>query len=363
MYNRRVLFGGDPAPQSGGESTDAMMAAMIKNLPDLTRVTGENILPFERARLEASKAITPEENQLAYDTYRQFGPLLNQIGNQIMQQNQLAAVNADTAALARARETGLVDQALALQRQADPEFYRLREQSAKKASELLDASGGPGLSPTELEEIARGLNRTNVAAGVNDIGSPTAAVRNALTFGQAGQNRRNTLSTALAATNQVMQGVRSNFDPFLVSTGRSAFAGNTGESKFAGSQSNNLGQGTMQLSTNLLQQAGENQRLSQQLNSQRRDSLDRFNQTFGNVMQGIGGLAGGIKAFCWVAREVYGEHNPAWRQFRLWMQTKAPAQLRRFYIAYGEKIAKSIRTMPRVKACLRILMDKVIKQK
>lgn len=293
----RVLCGGDPAPQSGGESTRDMMQAMVENLPALTRVTGENILPLEQAKLDASKVISPQENALAAELYSQYGPLLNEIGNRISKQNQLAAVESDAATLARAKEAGLVDSALALQRQADPEFYKMREALANKSTALLDNMGTGELSPTELEEIARTLNRTNVNAGVSDVGSPTAAVRNALQFGSAKQAKTNSISQALAATAGALQQTRSNFDPFQVATGRSAFGGNTGEQKFQSNQTQQLGQSTLGLSNNLLQQAGENQRLSQSLNAQRRSGLDVFNQTFGSVMSGVGSLARGASGF------------------------------------------------------------------
>jgi hypothetical protein len=73
----------------------------------------------------------------------------------------------------------------------------------------------------------------------------------------------------------------------------------------------------------------------------------------------IGGLAPkGI--FCWVAREVYGEDNPKWLQFREWMLTKASDNLRNFYTEYGEKIAESIRNKPKIKSIIRKWMDSKI---
>jgi len=290
-----ILYGGDPAPQTGGESTDEQMAALIKNLPALTKVTGENILPFEQAKQSAANAISPQENQLALDLYKQFGPALNAVGNQIAGQNQIAGVNNDAAALAASKQSGLVDNALALQRQADPEFYATREKVAAQQSKLMDAMGTGALSPTEIEQISRGLNRTNVAGGVNDIGSPTAAVTNAMNFGSAGTAKQNSISQALASTANSLGSMKSGFDPFQVATGRSAF-NNAGAQQFQG-PSQGIGQSTVGMSNSLLDQAGQNQRLSQTINSQRRDSLDRFNTTFGSVMNGIGSVAGGACCF------------------------------------------------------------------
>ena len=75
---------------------------------------------------------------------------------------------------------------------------------------------------------------------------------------------------------------------------------------------------------------------------------------------GIFGGSGGGPIFCWVAREVYGEDNPKWLQFREWMLTKASNNLRNFYTEYGERIAESIRNKPKIKSIIRKWMDSKI---
>ena len=88
------------------------------------------------------------------------------------------------------------------------------------------------------------------------------------------------------------------------------------------------------------------------------------------MMQGIGsaigGFAGGgfVNPFakkkpdtCWVAREVYGEENPRWIQFREWLMVKAPSWFRKLYIKYGEGFAKWIKNKPRIKNLIRKWMD------
>ncbi|NBR87739.1 MAG: hypothetical protein EBT61_19940, partial [Verrucomicrobia bacterium] len=88
------------------------MQALIQNLPDLTRVTGENILPFEQAKINASKTISPQENELALKLLQQFGPAINKVGTDIQGQNQVAGVTNDAAALEAAKKSGLVNTAL-----------------------------------------------------------------------------------------------------------------------------------------------------------------------------------------------------------------------------------------------------------
>jgi hypothetical protein len=60
---------------------------------------------------------------------------------------------------------------------------------------------------------------------------------------------------------------------------------------------------------------------------------------------------------CWVAREVYGRHNPKWLQFRQWLLEDAPVWLLRLYIKYGECFASFISDKPRVKEIIRRWMD------
>ena len=66
--------------------------------------------------------------------------------------------------------------------------------------------------------------------------------------------------------------------------------------------------------------------------------------------------------FCWVAREVYGAHNPQWLLFRAWLLTDAPAWLREGYLAHGEQFAAWISDKPVMKAAVKALMDQVVRR-
>ena len=89
---------------------------------------------------------------------------------------------------------------------------------------------------------------------------------------------------------------------------------------------------------------------------------------YAGTMDMIGGLGGAaiglfdpfkkkVPPVCWVAREVYGAHNPAWLDFREWMLLRAPSWFRALYIGYGERFAKFISDKPRLKARIRGWMD------
>lgn len=79
-----------------------------------------------------------------------------------------------------------------------------------------------------------------------------------------------------------------------------------------------------------------------------------------NAGMGIGGQGGGGGAFCWVAREVYGPHDPRWTQFRAWLTAEAPVWLEHLYARHGEQFADWIHDKPAAKWCVRQMMDQVL---
>jgi hypothetical protein len=78
---------------------------------------------------------------------------------------------------------------------------------------------------------------------------------------------------------------------------------------------------------------------------------------------GMGGGMGGMGGFCWVAREVYGPHDPRWLEFRDWMMHDAPVWLRHAYATHGEAFAAWIHDKPAWKLAIRGLMDAVLESR
>ena len=84
---------------------------------------------------------------------------------------------------------------------------------------------------------------------------------------------------------------------------------------------------------------------------------------YSGIGSALGGLGGGMIAkYCWVAREVYGEHNPAWKMFRMWMFLESPSWFFKLYKNYGERFASFIADKPRLKAVIRKWMDSKIRR-
>jgi hypothetical protein len=78
-----------------------------------------------------------------------------------------------------------------------------------------------------------------------------------------------------------------------------------------------------------------------------------------NQGMGIGGAPGAAFG-CWVAREVYGIHDPRWLAFRQWLYWSAPAWLQEIYLERGEEFAGWLCDRPAAKAAMRLAMDRVI---
>lgn len=77
----------------------------------------------------------------------------------------------------------------------------------------------------------------------------------------------------------------------------------------------------------------------------------------------IGSIAGAAlpMLMCWVAREVYGEHDPKWKQFRAWVLEDAPTWFVNLYVKYGERFAAFISNKPILKSIIRKWMNTKIK--
>jgi hypothetical protein len=81
-----------------------------------------------------------------------------------------------------------------------------------------------------------------------------------------------------------------------------------------------------------------------------------WGQIAGSAIGAVGKI-GSAAAMCWVAREVYGEENPAWMEFRDWLLTRGSYRRVSRYAANGPRIAEYISTRPGWKARLRKWMD------
>lgn len=331
-----------------GEQVNAMQDL----LPFFTRAIAGQLPTQALGALSASQAVSDPYAQLMTELYAKYGPQLNKIGSDISAQNAKAELASNQALLSGG--------GLDLLKSLDPEYYATRAKTSSRLGDLMDnidLSGG--LSPTELREIEQGLAREGSARGTYGAPSNTETIANAMTYGQAGRNRQienqNQLAQAIAASTQFLPASKAGADSFAMATGKTAGA-NTGESKFTGVNDTAANFGTVSMLGNQLVSNVQNQ---QNMRAQEKDWLDQFVQ-FTEGLSNIGNTIGGGKGMmgmCWVAREVYGDYNPRWLEFRHWLLTSAPATLVKLYFLKGERFAKKIRNKPRIKQAIRQWMD------
>jgi len=251
--------GGDPPAQPAQETTKQAIGSYVKQYPNLINATAKGILPYETAKVSAAEQLLPRYSDLA-------GGITNAISG------------ADLTSL-QGNGGNVVRAANDLNHEVDPEYYASRANSSASLDKLInsiDLSGG--LSPTEREEISRGVNRSSLASGNFGNGSATSSVANAMQFGQAGHDRveqnRSDLSKALANAATLIPTFRSGVDPFKEATGKSSMG------DFGASQ---MGQSTQGLSNSLLNNTFGAASQTNQINADRRDNLDRVNETMSSM--------------------------------------------------------------------------------
>lgn len=273
-----AAFGSDPPAPGTQESTDEMLRAFTARFPDLMRVTNAEVLPQARTQLDAAKIISPEYNKLQLDLYGQSAPKLAELGSQVERINRTGAAQTDLDIL-RGSGKDLVTEAQALDRQLNPEFYKTRETASKGLEDLL-GSINLGAPNVEAERL---VNQENARTGnASAPANATNTVSNALSFGGELQKRRDALGQALTAATNFMQPSQGQFNPVQTALNRPST--NAGANQFQGvrdpsDQAYQTGQGFMNNVTTLQAQKND-------INANRRDGLDRFNET----LTGIGSI-------------------------------------------------------------------------
>jgi hypothetical protein len=76
----------------------------------------------------------------------------------------------------------------------------------------------------------------------------------------------------------------------------------------------------------------------------------------------VAGMAGKAAGACWVARAVYGEDDPRWRMFRIWLFSAAPKWLAKLYLKIGPTVARAAEKGCVLRRGLRCLMDRAVNQ-
>jgi hypothetical protein len=285
-------MGSDPVAPSTGESSEEMLQAYARHFPELMKISSQNILPTELAKLEAAKATAPAYNQLQATAYDAYGPLMADTANRIAASQAKSSAQTDLDIL---RGTGkdLVSAGVDAQKIADPEYYGTRSRVSGGIGQLMDSIDLSGkASGGETEEMNRAMAQEGSRRGTLNTPSMTEALGNALTFGQAQTARQDKakgqLGAAIGLGTGFLPAAQSSVDAFKVATGKTSMP-NAGDSKFQG-VNQGIGSETFGAGNNFFNNLSSIKQTEMDINSKRRDSLDRVNEVIGSTSSLIGSL-------------------------------------------------------------------------
>lgn len=206
-----------------GGNIYATYDALNNYLPSVYQTGITSNLPVEAGLLAASQMVSPGYSKLQSDLYSQYAPQMSATASQMEAARQQAQAEADLAVLQNVGQqtSAALTQA---QRAADPEYFNTRALEAAKYAQLLSGMDPNRLSGSEMAEIERGSNFSNLGRGTLGTTSPTETARNAMQFGSGLQTKRDSLSKALESATQFLQPARTtqNTDTAVFSSGRTA---------------------------------------------------------------------------------------------------------------------------------------------
>jgi hypothetical protein len=168
-------------------------------------------------------------------------------------------------------------------------------------------------------------------------------------------SQQGTLGYIQAASNLAALEDQSTLDPFRAVLGRGGGQSLSSGQSVLGTAGYGLGSGPQFINpeSGLGFIQNQNTNLMNMYNAQTQADAEKFSGL-------TSAAATAALAACWVAREVYGVHNPAWMAFRYWMLNESPSWFRATYLKYGERFARFIADKPRLKARIRMWMDSKI---
>lgn len=260
----------DPKAQSGTGLSSQTIQTVMANLPSYMQMVNSQLKPQAKSELETAQAVSPGYQELLTKLYEQYAPRLAKAGSEAENISRTGAANTDLELL-RGSGGAATRELQGLDRQLNPEYYKTRAAGAQKLGELL---GSINLSDTN-PEAERLVSQESARSGNLATPSATSTVSNALSFGNEQQKRRDALGQAINTASGFLGPAAGTFNTSAVTLNRGA--SNTGLLEFGGvTKTNNQAVGTGgQLLGTTAGLVGQ----QQDINAQRRDLLDRLNET------------------------------------------------------------------------------------
>lgn len=276
IFGEDGFLGGDPEAMPMGEVIENILDAITLNGPQFFEMMRGQVVPDSLKDLEASELTSPRYAQLNYDVTSKYAPMLADVENKISQTRKLSDAAGDLAVV-KGPGRDLAKEATALGRDViDPEFFANRAAIGNKQVELINSLDPNKLSGGEQAEVERSVNADAARSGNvgNNVG--INAVGNAMHFGNALNKKRESIGAILNKATEGIQNMRSGIDYFGRAQTNAPYTGN-----FQPVAQPN--QNTANTANNLLNNATKVGMQEQDINANRRDSLDRVTGLISSV--------------------------------------------------------------------------------
>ena len=325
---------GGPQMQSGlNRINQGVVNQYVNTMPGMGGYA--NYLAQSSAQeLMAGKSLTPEEQRMADQSARSaFAARGTALGGQ--------AVNAEI--LNRASvQNQRYQQRLANAQSAAGQIQAIYQPALAEAGQRQQAGLQYGLG-AQQQAFQQSLSRGQAEQGRLQAGTAIQAGQAQLGAGAMGQLQAAQAPVLQAFYKQpILQGQVGSSQAMGANMGQAAGPqlfnpeSQTGMSSIYGAYTSQMGMQGAQLQANASKSAGQS-------------------QMTGSIIGAAGAAA--AAAICWVAREVYGEHNPTWKIFREWLTEDAPRWFYDLYCKYGERFANFISDKPILKRLVKAWMN------
>lgn len=267
------------------DSVRGQMLGFEQGLPQIFAAMQQQYAPQAQAELAAQRGVAGGYNQNALDQLLQYAPQLADAGNMINRKQAMGDIATDVDTLKYLQQSGGLDIARNLDAAADPLYNQQRGNLYQGLEQYMKALS-PVMTGSELEQINRGLSATG------SIGAPSQsnAIRNASTFGQAGQNKLNAFGQGLANASSILQQSKLPTGTFTTAFGKQR--GNMGLSNFQATPQ--LSNTANQFGSQFLNQVGGYQDAQNQFKAGRKGYGDMVAQDINNVASIAGSVMGGM---------------------------------------------------------------------
>lgn len=278
-------MGGDSPTAPVGQSTAQQLQAYIQYLPGLMSATAGAALPTGQTLQDANKVLSPQQNQLQTDMFKQYGPQLSAIGDTINANTAKSNLASNTDLMGSQNATDLLARTNAAQRQLDPEYYAARSAAGSQLGNLLGSIDLSGLSGSERAEVERSNNQQDNSRGILNTPSQTATTQNAMQFGNALNVKRQALGSALGTATNFLNSSQGPVNALQTVTGASSGQPNAGTGQFQNPNAASTpgASSTQNMGSGLLSGINATQNNIAGINSNLRDSLDRTTGVLGSL--------------------------------------------------------------------------------